>query len=274
MKIIVFLLYIAHSNQELILPSKKDLTIRALDYLYGESQIVIDRLNKNPPIRSKLITRRPLELGSFCVYHSECSGCDVGYSQRCLSNRCQCLPVGFSAKNGFMSHLLDCIVTQDKKEGISQLVYYDSGIHSCMVDYLKNSTKTDFCDYHYKLKSLADGRIYCLNAIDPFDMVCTENRMCQEAIDNKEFVGFCINGICHAMSTNNYEETIKSIEDCASGFTEYCLERNYTYVEATQKRQMFCSNRCLELTNVSGIAASYRDTCQCFHPVHTTPDLF
>lgn len=215
--------------------------------------------------------------GSPCVYNSECDNCMNGHSQSCIANRCQCLPIsdhGEEANSYLVYRTLknsnvDCIETIDNNP---LLVYFDRGYKRCMADNVIETT-TKPCFYHERYKSIVDGKLYCLNALDRIDMICTENKMCQDALNTTSVVGFCINGICHVKSVIDFNNYLLSDTSCSDTEDQYCREIIYDQVPTSHERHLDCSKKCLAEQGKSGLASSVENKCLCFKAVYQPPSL-
>ena len=206
--------------------------------------------------------------GAPCVYNSECTTCTYGYSQSCIGNRCQCLPIadhGIEVQNYptyqmLKNNVIDCVQHTNNNP---LLIYFDKGYKRCMTDTLIDTSEAA-CFYHDRYRSIVDNRLYCLNALERIDMICTENKMCQDALNTTETIGLCMDGICHVRSINDLANYILSEFNCSDSETTYCKELSYKYTPATNERHIACSNQCLREQGKSGIASTSKNDCMCF----------
>lgn len=267
--VIIFLTYISKSEQGFGIirwpGSANDLSliIKRYDDAKHEAYTDDDDTRYSKKAYGDLRVSPILELGKLCVYHSECTGCGSGYSQQCIANRCQCVSIATQCDDELTPHpksYIDCILYHKAN---AALVYYDKGFQKCIIDKYKSETTTT-CGSHHIITSAVDGERYCLNAIDPIDMICYDNQMCQDALKTNETVGLCYSGLCHAMSTSNLTDYVIKTPSCHSDYHSYCREMNYSFNRVTHGRNAQCSIECKERFGVGGIAAAYSKNCQCF----------
>ena len=220
-----------------------------------------------PYIISQFQVNSFLILGEFCVYHSECSGCDVGYSQRCVANRCQCL--------AGMTHVANpnsipgmttskCIL---KTHSNPTLVYYDYGNQNCVVEKPKDAPMTKNCssDIYYNMTSIVDRESYCLNALDMIDTICYDNKMCQDSLGTDKMVGLCYNGICHVMSVVSLESYILNESSCNSKILTNCEELEHQHIHISHDRIIACDEEC-KTKKQRGVPSRVNNECHCFFP--------